>query len=91
MQSSRYNGEGVSAVKTKAYILIETAVSRNREIIAALKKLQGINSVELVTGPYDIIAVLEADSLVGIGDIVTSRIHPVPGVNRTVTCLVMSS
>lgn len=60
MQSSRYNREGVSAVTTKAYILIETAVSRNREIIAALKKLQGINSVELVTGPYDIIAVVEA-------------------------------
>ena len=76
---------------TKAYILIETIVGRNREIITALKKIKGISSVELVTGPFDVIATVEADTLVDVGDIVTSRIHPVPGINRTVTCLVMSS
>jgi DNA-binding Lrp family transcriptional regulator len=78
-------------VATKAYILVETTVGRNREIIAALKKVQGISSVELITGPYDLIVVVEADSLVGVGDIVTTHIHPVPGIIRTVTCLVMSS
>lgn len=76
---------------TKAYILIETAVGRNREIIDALKKVPGIISAELVTGPFDLIAVAEAETLVGVGDIVTHRIHPIPGVTRTVTCLVMSS
>jgi len=44
-------------VATKAYILVETTVGRNREIIAALKKVQGISSVELITGPYDLIVV----------------------------------
>jgi len=78
-------------VATKAYILIETTVGRNREIIEALKKVPGMKSVELVTGPFDVIAVVEADTLVGVGDIVTARIHPVPGITRTVTCLVMSS
>ena len=74
---------------TKAYVLIETAVGRNREVIAALKKLKGVSSVDLVTGPYDVIAIVEAETLSEIGDIVTARIHPITGISRTVTCLVI--
>ena len=45
---------------TKAYILIETAVGRTREVAHALRKVEGMISVDVVTGPYDIIALLEA-------------------------------
>jgi DNA-binding Lrp family transcriptional regulator len=74
---------------TKAYVLIETAVGRNREVIAALKKLKGVTSVDLVTGPYDLIAIVEAETLSEVGDIVTAKIHPITGISRTVTCLVI--
>jgi DNA-binding Lrp family transcriptional regulator len=74
---------------TKAYVLIETTVGRNREVISALKKVKGISGVELVTGPFDLITIIEAESLADIGDVVTARIHPIPGITRTVTCLVM--
>jgi len=74
---------------TKAYVLIETAVGRNREVIAALRKLKGVNSVDLVTGPYDLIAIVEAETLSEVGDIVTAKIHPIAGISRTVTCLVI--
>jgi DNA-binding Lrp family transcriptional regulator len=74
---------------TKAYVLIETAVGRNREVIAALKKLKGVSSVDLVTGPYDLIAIVEAETLSEVGDIVTAKIHPITGISRTVTCLVI--
>jgi DNA-binding Lrp family transcriptional regulator len=74
---------------TKAFVLIETAVGRNREVTAALKKLKGVTSADLVTGPYDVIAVVEALSLSEVGDVVTARIHPIPGISRTVTCLVI--
>ena len=71
----------------KAFVLIETAVGKNKEVFAALKQLEGIESVDIVTGPYDIIAVVEADTLNDIGDLVTGKIHPVAGISRTVTCL----
>ncbi len=74
---------------TKAYVLIETSVGRNREVIAALKKLKGVSSVDLVTGPYDIIAIVEAETLSEVGDVVTAKIHPITGISRTVTCLVI--
>ena len=71
----------------KAFILIETAVSLTKEVTSSLKQLEEFNSVDMVTGPYDIIAVIERASLDDIGDLVTSKIHPVPGVYRTVICL----
>ena len=73
----------------RAYVLIETAVGQSREVVAALKEGERIVSVDTVTGPYDIIAVIAADSLNEIGDEVTGRIHPIPGISRTTTCLVI--
>ena len=71
----------------KAYVLIETAVGKNREVTATLKEIKGVKSVDTVTGPYDIIAVIQGETLNDIGDIVTKKIHPSPGISRTVTCL----
>ena len=71
----------------KAFILIETVVGRNKEVAAALGKLGGVKSVDIVTGPYDIIAIAEGETLNDIGDLVTAKIHPTPDISRTVTCL----
>ena len=73
----------------KAYVLIETAVGKTKDVVAALQsqKVKEIKSVDLVTGPYDIIAVVEHDDFNAIGNLVTEKIHPVPGIARTVTCL----
>ena len=71
----------------KAFILIETVVGRTKEVVAGLNSLEGVKSVDTVTGPYDVIAIIEANSLNEIGDLVTQKIHPVVGISRTVTCL----
>ena len=71
----------------KAFVLIETAVGKNKEVTTALRELDGVKSVDTVTGPYDIIALIEGETLNDIGDLVTKKIHPTPGITRTVTCL----
>jgi len=74
----------------RAFVLIQTEVevARTAEVVVALKK-QGeeIKSVDRVTGPYDIIALLEAGSLDEIGTIIDSKIQSVAGVYKTITCL----
>ena len=71
----------------KAFVLIEVAVGKTEEVVTALQKVEGVKSVEAVTGPYDIIAVVEGPDVNAIGDLVTRNIHSVSGVARTVTCL----
>lgn len=75
----------------KAFVLIETAVGKTKEVVSTLQKLDGVKSVDTVTGPYDVIAVLEADSLNAIGELVTEKIHPIQGISRTVSCLALKS
>jgi len=77
-------------VAAKAFVLIETAVGRTKEVTTALRQLEGVKSVDTVTGPYDVIAVIEAKSLNNIGDLVTGKIHPITGISRTVTCLAIN-
>ncbi|MAF85239.1 MAG: AsnC family transcriptional regulator [Dehalococcoidales bacterium] len=59
--------------------------------MSALSKLQGkqegVESVDAVTGPYDIIAIIEREALNDVGDLVTGKIHPIAGISRTVTFL----
>ena len=74
-------------MSAKAFVLIETAVGKTKEVVSILKKLKGLKSVDTVTGPYDIIAVIEAKDLNQVGDIITGRIHTIEGISRTVTCL----
>ena len=76
---------------TKAFVLIETAVGKTRDVVRALANVPGVVSVNVVTGPYDIIAVVEASDLNSVGDLVTGNIHTISGIVRTVTCLAVSA
>lgn len=73
---------------TKAFVLIDTVAGQTRAVLAILRELKGVQSANAVTGPYDIIAVVKKETLGDIGDLVTSEVHPLDGVTRTVTCLV---
>ena len=72
---------------TKAYILIEAQVGKAPDVVRALRDLDVVQSADGVSGPYDIIAIVEAADLGSIGDLVTAQIHTIPGTTRSVTCL----
>ncbi len=76
---------------TRAYLLVETTVGKTREVARTMTGLEGIESVDVVTGPYDIIAVINASDMTVVGNLVTSHIHSVPGVVRTVTCVAVGA
>ena len=72
---------------TKAYVLIETSVGKSRDVANELRSLRGVQAADDVTGPYDVIAVVEVEDLTAVGALITSRIHTLNGIVRTVTCL----
>ncbi len=74
---------------TKAYIMIETVVGKSRDVTKALRSVPAVDTVSVVTGPYDIIAVVTAQDLNVIGELIPSRIHTINGVARTLTCFVL--
>ena len=77
-------------VANRAYILVETAVGRTREVAGTLRGVEGILSVDVVTGPYDIIAMTDSPDVNAMGSLITETVHSVGGVVRTVTCVSVS-
>ena len=71
----------------RAYVLIEMVAGHSRNLVETLKKRQVVKDVDRVTGPYDVVAVLEASDINKISDIVTDQIHSLAGVVRTTTCI----
>ena len=78
---------------TRIYILIEAAVGKAKPVAEGISGLGFTNArivtVDVVTGPYDVIALLEADDLDDLGTAITDGIQQVDGVQRTTTCLVV--
>lgn len=77
------------AMIAKAYILIEIQVGKAKHVVDTIQKLPGVVSINSVTGPYDAIAIVQAETLNDIGDLIVSKVHPIDGISRTVTCLTL--
>lgn len=70
----------------KAYILVDTSSVRTTEILAGLKSIAGVRSAEAVSGPHDIVVVVETDDLHSLGNMVLTKIRTIEGVTKTITC-----
>jgi DNA-binding Lrp family transcriptional regulator len=70
----------------EAYVLVQTEVGAAADVADEIGALEGVLSAEAITGPYDVIARLQADSVDALGRLVVSRIQLVEGVARTLTC-----
>jgi DNA-binding Lrp family transcriptional regulator len=70
----------------QAYVLIQTEAGRAASVRAELAKIAGAVSVDVVTGPYDAIAHVEAGTMDALGQLVVARIQAVGGITRTLTC-----
>ena len=73
----------------KAYVLLRTAPGLTKAIYSALRVSPAVLSVELITGPYDLIVAIEATSTNEILTTIMKDIRPAAGVRDTVTCLVV--
>jgi DNA-binding Lrp family transcriptional regulator len=73
----------------QAYILIQTDVGKSRGVAEAVRAIEGVASTDEVTGPYDIIARIEAENVEELGKLVIARIQEVPSISRTLTCAVV--
>lgn len=69
----------------KAYVFIQVAAGHSRDVVSALLNNPNVVSASRVTGPYDVIAVIQADALNAIHDLITEKIHRLQGVVRTTT------
>ncbi|MEP7332403.1 MAG: Lrp/AsnC ligand binding domain-containing protein [Terracoccus sp.] len=73
----------------QAYILIQTEVGKAASVAEAIATITGVTMAEDVTGPYDVIARVEAPNVDDLGRLVIAKLQDVPGITRTLTCTVV--
>jgi DNA-binding Lrp family transcriptional regulator len=72
-----------------AYILVQTEVGKAAQVAKDIAGIKGVQQTEDVTGPYDVIARVEARNLDELGRLVVARVQAVDGITRTLTCPVV--
>jgi DNA-binding Lrp family transcriptional regulator len=76
-------------VVVQAYILVQSEVGMAASVAQRIAGITGVTLAEDVTGPYDVIARVEARNVDELGRLVIAKIQEVPGITRTLTCTVV--
>ena len=72
---------------TTAYIMIEANVGKVGDVASELRSVPGVVMVDVVIGPYDIIATVSAEDMNTVSEVLANRVHKIRGVKRTLTCI----
>ena len=73
-------------MSVKAYILLDTSSVGTTDILSSLRAIDGVDSAEAVSGPHDIVVIVETADLKDLGDMVLTKIRTIEGVTKTITC-----
>lgn len=72
-----------------AFVLINTEIGSEEEVVKQIKKLPAVKEAYLVYGVYDIVAKVEAETMDKLKEIVSWNIRRLEKVRSTLTMLVM--
>ena len=71
----------------KAFVLIVVDPAKTMEVFEKLRAVEGIAEVYQVMGPYDIVAVVQVNSLTEVPAVISRHIRAVEGIESTTTCV----
>ncbi|MEA2453260.1 MAG: hypothetical protein QOG04_1970 [Actinomycetota bacterium] len=72
-----------------AYVLIQTTVNA-AHVATEIRQIDGVESAEDVSGPYDVIVRAVSSDMDSLGQLVVSKIQTVDGITRTLTCPIVT-
>lgn len=73
----------------KAYIMVTSSIGEVREVFSRLEDLDSAIDLSIVTGPFDIIVLVEAEDLSVLTNAVVEEIRSIEGVVDTNTAIVV--
>ena len=62
-------------------------MGRTTQVAEALRGIRGVRFADIITGPHDVIACVEAADMTTVAETVTGQVQGVRGVLKTITCV----
>jgi DNA-binding Lrp family transcriptional regulator len=79
----------VEKLMPSAFVLINTEIGFEDNVLTQLKKLESIKEAYVTYGVYDIVAKVESDSMNKLKDIISQNIRRLEKVRSTLTMIVV--
>lgn len=76
-------------MRVRAYVFVESTLGKAIQVAEGLARVPGVATAHAVTGLYDVIALVEVENLAALGELLSQRIHRLPGVVKTTTNVVV--
>lgn len=73
----------------EAYVLINTKIGKTEEVTKSLRNIPEIKHIDIIMGPYDIIAKVATESHDSLASLVMHKIQTIDAINHTMTCPVV--
>lgn len=73
-----------------AFILIEVTGDHTKSAYKTIQRMGGVKASYMVSGSYDLLVQVEAETLEALSDLLLSKIRSVDGVTKTTTCMVLN-
>ncbi len=73
----------------RAYILINTQIGKTAEVAHTLREMPEVKKLDIIMGPYDIIAEVETDNHDTLSEVVLKKLQSIPSIQHTMTCPVV--
>ena len=73
----------------KAYILINTKIGKTSEVAKILSQMPEVIKIDVIMGPYDIIAEVETEDHDSLSHTVMKQIQAIDAIMHTMTCPVV--
>ena len=73
----------------KAFVLINVESGSEEEVLAQIKKIEGVEEAYYSYGVYDIIAKTKAETMENLREAVTQKMRTISKVRSTLTLIIM--
>ena len=73
-----------------AFIMVDVEGDHTKSAYKTITRIPLVKKVDAVTGPFDLVVQIEADTLESLNELVLSRIRSVDGVVKTSTAIILN-
>ncbi len=72
-----------------AFVLMNAELGKENQIVSELEKIPYVKEVYPVYGVYDVLMVIESDSMETLRETITSKVRKLDGIKSTLTMIIV--
>ncbi|MDP3980971.1 MAG: Lrp/AsnC family transcriptional regulator [Chlamydiota bacterium] len=76
-------------MSVQAYVFIETDHGKAKDVNNQIRKLSFVKRCHVVTGPYDLVALIDAPDISTLGEDLVAKLQIIPGVIKSLSNIVV--